>query len=96
MLETGEHINLETALHKIVCGTHDGRIGELQAAAWQQSRRIDFTYAEGHMLALGKEMMLREQRLRDTTHTVEFHNCTYSISILLWYVQVLLGTRVYK
>ena len=80
ILTVADDIGLETAAHKIELGTDDGRAGTIAIDAWRQDRaaglpptscRILWDLRPGFMVALGKELDLRLQRVRDTRTRVD-------------------------
>ena len=59
VLSVGEYIGLETATHKVSCGTEDGQIADLDRVAWEQRREIRWCNERpGHLSILGKLMNL--------------------------------------
>ena len=70
ILTVADDLRLETADHKIDCGTDDGRTGRLAIDIWRDRGEIWWALKPGCMVALGKELDLEHRILRDTTARV--------------------------
>jgi len=70
VLAVADDIGLETAAHKIDCGTDDGRTGRLAIDIWRERGEVWWALRPGCMVALGKELDLQHRVLRDTMKRV--------------------------
>ena len=70
VLVVAEDIGLPVAAHKLDCGTNDGRTGRMDLDKWLLTGQVWWKLRAGSMKALGKEIDLQSQRVRDTEQRV--------------------------
>ena len=59
-------IGLPVVAHKLDCGTAGGRTGRMDLERWLERKEVWWDLHLGAMKALGKEVDLQSQSLRDT------------------------------
>jgi hypothetical protein len=70
LLRVAEDIGLPVAAHKIACGSPDGRQGLLDLDHWKKTGEVCWFLQPGAMPALGKEIDLQSNTIRDTAKRV--------------------------
>ena len=70
LLTVADDIGLPVAAHKIACGSPDGRHGRLDLAHWQLTGSVCWFLEPGSMVALGKEIDIQSDSIRDTLQRV--------------------------
>ena len=75
LLLVAEDIGLPVAAHKLECGTDDGRSGLMCLHTWQRTGQAWWHLQQGCMTALGKELDIVHDVIRDTADRIQHFRC---------------------